>query len=384
MNERSFWAKAAIILVAFAAGVYLIQSLARLWGFMGDLIMIIFFGWLVGSVLIHFVNGLMNVPYMRRPVAIVLIYLAFIILVVDFVLLVLPAAANHLLDLVDNLPSLVGRIPNWLEGIERFFNRFGIEIDLASRYRSEVSIEEILSQGVNFLADNVVSIVQAIGSALFRIGLVIVLSFYVVLDGGRRLNTSLTVLPPKVEEEVRLVLRTFDGIFHGYIRGMLLVSLIYGVSVATIMMVTDLPAALPSAIIASLLLAIPFIGDYLALALPLVVAALAGDLVTFLIVLITLLFVQQVMLNILTPRILGHAVRMPAGLVVVAVIVGARLADIPGALLGVPAGAVIYSLAIVYGTRIRQRREDKERNNSEQLLLIPDNDEIENTDKEAE
>ena len=165
---------------------------------------------------------------------------------------------------------------------------------------------------------------------------------------------------------------------------MLLVSLIYGVSVATIMMVTDLPAALPSAIIASLLLAIPFIGDYLALALPLVVAALAGDLVTFLIVLITLLFVQQVMLNILTPRILGHAVRMPAGLVVVAVIVGARLADIPGALLGVPAGAVIYSLAIVYGTRIRQRREDKERNNSEQLLLIPDNDEIENTDKKAE
>jgi len=384
MNERSFWAKAAIILVAFAAGVYLIQSLARLWGFMGDLIMIIFFGWLVGSVLIHFVNGLMNVPYMRRPIAIVLIYLAFIILVVDFVLLVLPAAANQLLDLVDNLPSLVGRIPNWLEGIERFFNRFGIEIDLASRYRSEVSIEELLSQGVNFLADNVVSIVQAIGSALFRIGLVIVLSFYVVLDGGRRLNTSLTVLPPKVEEEVRLVLRTFDGIFHGYIRGMLLVSLIYGVSVATIMMVTDLPAALPSAIIASLLLAIPFIGDYLALALPLVVAALAGDLVTFLIVLITLLFVQQVMLNILTPRILGHAVRMPAGLVVVAVIVGARLADIPGALLGVPAGAVIYSLAIVYGTRIRQRREDKERNNSEQLLLIPDNDEIENTDKEAE
>ena len=90
MNERSFWAKAAIILVAFAAGVYLIQSLARLWGFMGDLIMIIFFGWLVGAVLIHFVNGLMNGPYMRRPVAIVLIYLAFIILVVDFVLLVIP------------------------------------------------------------------------------------------------------------------------------------------------------------------------------------------------------------------------------------------------------------------------------------------------------
>ena len=162
MNGQSFWVKAAIILVAIAAGVYLVQSLGRLWGFMGDLIMIIFFGWLVGSVLVHFVNGLMNVPFMRRPVAIVLIYLALIILVADFVLLVLPAAANQLLDLVDNLPNLVDRIPKWLEGIEGFFNRFGIEIDLASRYRAEVSIEELLSEGVNFLADNVVSIVQAI------------------------------------------------------------------------------------------------------------------------------------------------------------------------------------------------------------------------------
>ena len=356
MNERSLWFRAAVILIAIATGIYFVQSVSRLWGFMGDLLMILFFGWLVGSVLIHFVNSLMTVPYMKRPVAVVLIYLALITVVADFTFLVLPAAVNQLLDLVDEIPGYMGRIPEWLTSFETLMARFGVEIDLVSRYQI-TSAEDLVANITVFVADNAVTIAQTFVSAVFAIGLVIVLSFYVVLDGGRRLNEALKVLPPRAEIEARLVLRAFDDIFHGYVRGMLLVSLIYGVGTATVMLATGLPAALPSAIIASMLLAVPFIGDWLALAVPLIVAALAGDLVTFLIVLATLLFIQQVMLNLLTPRILGAAVRMPAGLVVVAVLLGAKFADLPGALLGVPAGAVIYSLAIVYGTRIRRRRE---------------------------
>lgn len=370
MNERSFWVRAAIIMIAIAAGVFLVQAVGRLWGFMGDLIMIIFFSWLVGSVLIHFVNALMRMPYMKRPVAVFLVYLALILLVADFVVLVLPAAVNQLLELQDNLPNLIARIPEWLEAMDRFMARRGIDgLNLANRYQTDFSIDDLLSDSANWAADNAIRITQTVLSAAFNIAMVIVLSFYVVLDGGRRLNEALTVLPRRVEEEVRLVLRTFDEIFQGYVRGMLLVSLIYGVGVAIVMMATDLPAALPSAIIASLLLAVPFVGDWLALGLPLIVAALAGDFVTFFIVLITLLFIQQVMLNILTPRILGHAVRMPAGLVLLAVLVGAQLAGIPGALLGVPAGAVIYSLAIVYGNRVRARRENRERVSAEQQEL---------------
>ena len=69
---------------------------------------------------------------------------------------------------------------------------------------------------------------------------------------------------------------------------------------------------------------------------------------------------NESMLNLLTPRILGHAVRMPAMLVVVSVVLGARLAGVAGALLGVPTAGVIYSLSVHYGMRIRQRREARE------------------------
>ena len=353
--ERSRLFRAGIVLISISAIVYLTTALGRLWNFMGDLIMIVFFAWLVGSLLIHFVDSLMNIPHMRRSLAIVLVYLVLIVTLSTFALLVLPAAATQVLDLARTIPSYVEEIPNQLAEVERILLNFGLSVDLQSRYEL-ISVGEVTTQTTAFLTQNATYIIQGVASTLFAIGLVLILSFYIVIDGGRRLNEALTVLPAAWEQEVRMVLRTFDATFHAYMRGMLLVSLIYGVGTATVMLSMQLPLALPVAIVSSLLLAVPFIGDWLALALPLLVAAVAGDFFTFVVVLAVLLFIQQIMLNLLTPRILGRAVRMPAMLVIISVVLGARLAGISGALLGVPAAAVLYSLAVTYGTRIRERR----------------------------
>lgn len=355
MTERSWLLRTAIVLVACSAAVYLFMALGRFWAFLGDLVLIIFFAWLLGSLLIQAVNGLMRIPYMRRPVAIVLVYAAVIVLVVILVLLIIPSAVDQAVDLFDRVPEYVERIPVWLTAVDDFALGFGAELNLASRYQLD-STDNLLTTATAWVTDNAGIIFQSVVSTLFAVGLIIALSFYVVLDGGRRVNEALTVLPPNVEAEVRLVMATFNRTFHGYIRGMFFVSAIYGVGVAAVMYGTGLPAALPSAILASLLLAVPFIGDWLALGLPLLIAIAAGDFVQVVIVLATLLFIQQVMLNLLTPRILGQAVHMPAGLVIVSVVLGARLIGIPGALLGVPAGAFIYSLAVVYGNRIKSRR----------------------------
>ena len=355
MTERSWWLKAAIVLVACSAAVYLFIAVGKFWAFLGDLILIIFFAWLLGSLLIQAVNGLMRIPYMRRPVAIVLVYIALIALVAVLMLLIIPSAVNQAVDLFDRVPQYVERISVWLAAIDEFAEGFGARLDLATRYQVG-SVGNFITTASTWATDNIGFIFQSVVSTLFAVGLIIALSFYVVLDGGRRMNEALTVLPPSVEAEVRLVLATFNRAFHGYIRGMFFISAIYGIGVAAVMYATGLPAALPSAILASLLLAVPFIGDWLALGLPLLIAIAAGDFVTVVIVLAALLFIQQVMLNLLTPRILSQAVQMPAGLVIVSVVLGARLIGIPGALLGVPAGAFIYSLAVVYGNRIKSRR----------------------------
>jgi predicted PurR-regulated permease PerM len=358
--ERNFWFRAALILLVLSAFVYLATAVGRLWGYLGDLFLIIFFGWLVGSILIHFVSSMMRIPHMRRSLAIILVYLALITLIASFALYVIPATITQVIEISQMTQQYVPKLPNLLGNVDEILNRFSIEIGLQDRFQLE-SVGALINDAVIWVTEaaNAINILQNVVSVLFRVTLVIILSFYIVLDGGSRLNKSLKVLPPKFEAEVRQILRTFDDTFHGYIRGLFIVSLIYGVGTASVMLATGLPAALPTAIMASLFLAVPFLGDWLALALPLLIAALAGDFVTFLIVLTVLLFIQQVMLNLLTPRILGKAVRMPAMLVIISILLGAKTAGVPGALLGVPAAAVFYSLAVTYGQRIIDRRQSE-------------------------
>jgi predicted PurR-regulated permease PerM len=352
-----------------SAFVYLTSALGRLWEFLGDLLLIFFFAWLVGSVLIHVVNSLMRIPHMRRPLAILLVYLGLITLIADFAFLVIPATIQQVEDLANDIPKIVEGIPAAIARADEILSGLGIEASLADRVQVE-SFSTIAEDIGGWLTDNAVPILTNLASAVFSVTLVIVISFYIVLDGGRRLHEGLKILPPRAEREVWFVLSTIDETFHGYVRGMLVVSMIYGVGTASVMMATGLPAALPAAILSSILLAVPFIGDWLALALPLLIAIVAGDFITFIIVLAVLLFVQQVMLNLLTPRILGHAVRMPAMLVIISVVLGARLAGVPGALLGVPTAGVLYTLAVHYGTRIRQRRETRDAIEREKRVAI--------------
>jgi predicted PurR-regulated permease PerM len=266
---------------------------------------------------------------------------------------------EQMLDVIELLPSFVEELPVLLAGVQDWLSSFGIHVEILNQFQLE-SLEELAASVNAWATENSVQIIQSFFSIMFLSGLVIVLSFYFVLDGGRRFNQAVEVLPPAAEREVRFIVRTVDETFYGYVRGMMIISLIYGVTVSTVMMATGLPAALPTGIITALLMVVPFVGDWLAIILPVLIALLAGGVPTFLIVLVVLLVVQNVFISLLTPRILGKAVRMPAMIVVVAVVLGARLAGPAGALLGVPVSAVIYSLAVHYGLRIRRAREAQE------------------------
>ena len=359
MIERNFWFRTGVVVIAFSAIIFLIDAARRVWDFLGDLILVFFLAYLVGSLIIHTVRSLMHIPGMKRPLAILIVYLILLSIVAVIGALVIPATITQVIDLAEVIPDYVDRIPEFIETAEEYLARFDIQVDLTTLLQVE-QLGSIAAGLQESITSNAVGLLGNVVAVVFAVSLITVISFYVVLDGGRRLNEALKVLPRNAERETRYVLGVIDETFRSYLRGMMLISLIYGVGTASVMLATGLPAALPVALVSSLLLAVPFIGDWLALALPLIIAALSGDFVKLITVLLVLLFIQQVMLNLLSPRILGSAVRMPAILVVVAVVLGARLAGITGALLGVPTMGVIYTLAVHYGMVIRQRREAEE------------------------
>jgi predicted PurR-regulated permease PerM len=140
----------------FSAIVYLANALGRLWGFIGDLLLILFFAWLVGSVLIHVVNSLMRIPHMNRPLAIVLVYIGLITLIADFALIVIPSTIDQASQLSEQIPALVQGIRDGISRTDEILAGLGIEANLSERIQIQSmndvgqQVQRWLTQPENF------------------------------------------------------------------------------------------------------------------------------------------------------------------------------------------------------------------------------------------
>jgi predicted PurR-regulated permease PerM len=127
-----------------------------------------------------------------------------------------------------------------------------------------------------------------------------------------------------------------------------------GVGTGVIMSVLGVDYALLSSVVAALVLLIPFLGPVAAVVLPVSIALLTHPEVTILLF-IALLALQQVIFNVLAPRILSRQVGLHPLLVFFAVLTGARVAGVWGAIFGVPIVAVFTTMTSFYRANQEER-----------------------------
>jgi predicted PurR-regulated permease PerM len=179
------------------------------------------------------------------------------------------------------------------------------------------------------------------------------LTFFMLLDGKRWVDGFLDAVPagsrPRWE-------RVFDGIYRtvgGYVTGNLLISLIAGTVAAVTLFATRVPYALPLAVIVAILDLIPLVGATAAVA-ACGVAALSQGVLETVIVVAVLLAYQQVENHVLMPIVYSRTVQLSALAVLVAILIGAELAGVLGALAAIP---VAGSISVVVRELIRWQRE---------------------------
>ena len=179
------------------------------------------------------------------------------------------------------------------------------------------------------------------------------LTFFMLLDGRRWVDGVLDVMPPSARPRWE---RAFDGINRtvgGYVTGNLLISLVAGVVALVTLMAAGVPYALPLAVIVAILDLVPLVGATVALAIC-GVAALSEGVVQCVIVVVVLLVYQQIENHVLLPVVYGRTVELSPLAVLVALLIGAEIAGILGALAAIP---VAGSISVVAGELVRWRRE---------------------------
>jgi predicted PurR-regulated permease PerM len=218
-------------------------------------------------------------------------------------------------------------------------------VDISGFYRQQ-DVASQIGQISSLLIQNTVNIVSGIASALFATFLVLVLSFYIMVDGGRLTQKVIGALPLRRRDEPLYFIESVERSFGGFIRGQVIQCLIYGAGTAVIMLALGVNYVLVSSLFAGLMMLVPFVGPVVAILPPVLIALLQGSFVKVVIVAVALLVLQQVVINVIVPKLMSEAVGLPPLLVILALLIGGKLAGIMGAIFGVPVAAVAYAMLL--------------------------------------
>jgi predicted PurR-regulated permease PerM len=327
--------------VVIAATLWILEWLAHLAAFFADILVVAFVAWLLTFLLTPLVDTLEKTR-LPRGLGVGLIYAAVLGSLILGSLVVIPPAVDQMARLSQDLPQWVRNLPTATE-VQAELGRRGLPmLDLGSIYRPDL-LAEPLRSGTTLAAQATLAIASGLVTLGTNLLLVLLLSFYMTLDGRRILTGLITMVPPSWRPEITYVLDQVSRSFGAFLRAQILQAIVVAGATAILMILARLDFVVAASSVVALLMLIPLVGPLLALIPPLLVAGLTAP-ATFLPLLLALLVIQQLVINILTPRLMSSVLNMPPLVILMALLVGIRIGGFWGALFGIPVAAVLVAV----------------------------------------
>jgi predicted PurR-regulated permease PerM len=264
-------------------------------------------------------------------------------------------AALFIPTLVSQVNDFANNVPDYLHQLTTGRGRLGF---LQTKYHLVDKAREALHNGgakkLFGLSNTAVAVTKGVITAIVGFVTVVFMTFFMLLEGPQWVERFFSLVPEHAQPRWRRVAHDIYRTVGGYVTGNLLISVIAGIGTTIVLLVMGVPFAIALGLIVAILDLIPLAGATLAAIIVGVVAFLhsipAG------IVVITFFIVyQQIENHVLQPVIYGRTVQLSPLAVLIAVLIGAEIAGILGALGAIPvAGAIQVILVDALETR-RQR-----------------------------
>jgi Predicted permease len=349
------WLNAVLILGTLVLAIILIGQLGQVVTYFSDLLLIFFLAWLMAFILSPIPSTVARfMPGLPRIIVVVGTYAVLLVGLLLAALVAAQALAGSITAFLDSLPSIIANLPQLLAPWQHGLDEFGLHINLLTSAQS-------LLQAAGSFGGNLVQPLTGLALASLSIfgnlALVLIFSLYIVQDRDRMLDFVARLVPPRYADLFRLLRTSVARSFGGFLRGQAILGLVYGVIAFAIHLVLGLPFAGASAVLSGVLMAIPFFGPFLGWAPPVLVAIFTNSdqvLPAFIITNVG----QLIEMNVLQPRLMANTVGIHPLVVLGSVIIGAKLAGIPGAIFSVPIAAVISSFFFHYVNRSAQATGD--------------------------
>ena len=316
-------------LVLVAGIVLLSYGLSRV----SEILIPVLIALLVTALLFPAVN-LHHRLHLPRAVSVLLTMLLTAGVVAALVTVVGSQASAEAPQLADSATQGVGEVERWLSTGPLHLTSTAVS-DLVQQAQDAISANR------DTLIAGATGVVTTAGHVVAGFFICLFATFFFLLEGRRIWAWLLQLMPAPSRDRLDDAARHSWVTLAHYMRATIAVAFVDGLGVAIGAAVLQVPLATSLGLIVFLGAFIPIVGALLSGAVAVLVALVAHDVVTALIMLGVVILVQQVESHLLQPFLMGRAVAVHPLAVILAVAGGATLFGIPGALFAVPLVAVL-------------------------------------------
>jgi predicted PurR-regulated permease PerM len=333
------WVPRAIGL--FFAGVIGLVVANWLLGELKDLLVTVLIAMFVSFALEPAVNRLAARGW-RRGTATGLVFGVFVV----FTLVFLGALGKLVADEVSNL---VDNAPTYLEDSERWINEtFDVQVDVEDLRDQLTDTDGPIRSFATQAAGNALGLSASVVGVVFQFFTIALFVFYLVADGPRFRRAVCSFLRP---DRQRRVLETWEIAIDktgGYIYSRGLLALLSGAAHWIAFEIIGVPYAIALAFFVGITSQfVPVIGTYLAAAFPAFIALVSSPADALWVIAFAVVY-QQVENYLFAPRITARTMDLHPAIAFGSVLAGVGILGGIGALLALPASAVLQALGSTY------------------------------------
>lgn len=285
----------------------------------------------------------------RRPVSIVLSFVALGVIVTLLANLVVPELVSAIRLMAEEIPPAAESVRLWaIENSEEIpaiqESLRNLNIDWEATIRKAL---EVLAAGAGGIFSSVVTVIGSLFGTAAQFVIGTIFAIY-ILSSKEKLaeqadNLMKAYMKPKTREKILYVAGTVHKTFSSFIVGQCMEAVIIGSLCAVGMLVLKMPYAVMTGTVVGVTALIPVVGAY--------IGAVIGAFMVFtvnplqaVVFIVFLLILQQLEGNLIYPKVVGSSIGLPGMWVLAAVTVGGGVFGIGGMLLGVPLAASAYKL----------------------------------------
>ncbi|MCX6765518.1 MAG: AI-2E family transporter [Candidatus Moranbacteria bacterium] len=282
-----------------------------------------------------------------RTFAVLFIYLLLFFIIGMLVSFLVPPLVSQFKSFTQEMPMYMEQLTKAFGGIENYFQSYSITFS-GQDFAKDLGSKIIQSSGEIF--STTVSVFTSIIAAIAILSMTFYLS---VKEEGMKKFLALVTPPDHQDYVVSLAERIKDKIGK-WLQGQLFLMLVIFVLDFVALYFLGVPYALILAILGGVLEIIPYLGPIIS-AIPGVILGFLISPLTGLLILTAYIVIQQFENHVIVPQVMKKAVGLNPVAVILALLIGAKLGGVPGAILAIPLTA---ALSVFVGDLVKKDKTD--------------------------